>query len=148
MSRPKRVVLFDGVCNLCNWSVRHIVRNDPHGRFQLASLQSPVGRRLVSDCGLDPDALDTVVLIENGRVYTRSDAALRIGRRLQGLSRFLWPTRLVPRPIRDAFYDWVSRNRYRIFGKREVCMVPDPGFRERFLDAEETTAQVEVASER
>lgn len=135
------VVLFDGVCNLCNRSVAYIIRHDPRGRFRLASLQSAVGRALVAEHGLDPDALDTVVLIERGKLYRKSDAALRIARRLRGPSRFWWTARFVPRPLRDAAYGWVARNRYRWFGKRDECMVPGPGVRERFLDFEEASVE-------
>ena len=135
------IVLFDGVCNLCNRSVVHIIRHDPKARFRLASLQSPIGRELVAQHGLDPDALDTIVLIDRGKVYTKSDAALRIARRLRGPSRFWWTARLVPRPVRDAAYDLVARNRYRWFGKRDECMVPRPGDRERFLDYDEVSVE-------
>ena len=135
--RTHPIGLFDGVCNLCNRSVAHIIRNDPAGRFHFASLQSSVARSLGSKFGFDPATLDTIVLIENGCVYTRSDAALRIARRLQGPSRHWYLASVIPRPVRDALYDWVSRNRYHWFGRRAACMVPGPGVRERFLDAEE-----------
>lgn len=142
MSRPHPVVLFDGVCNLCNWTARHIIRHDPSGRFRLASLQSRPGRDLVAQYGVDPDTINTVVLVENGNVYTKSDAALMIARRLRGPSQFLWPMRFLPRPIRDAAYDWVSRNRYQIFGKREECMIPGSGIQERFLDGGELPVEL------
>lgn len=130
-------MLFDGVCNLCNRSVQCIIRHDPKGRFRFASLQSEVGRRLQAEHGLDPDAVNTIVLIEKGRAYTRSDAALRIARRLKVPARFWWPARFVPRQLRDAAYDWIGRNRYRWFGRREECMVPSPGVSELFIDAGE-----------
>ena len=131
------IVLFDGVCNLCNRSGVHIIRHDPKARFRLASLQSSIGREIVAQHGLDPDALETIVLIDRGTVYTKSDAALRIARRLRGPSRFWWTARFVPRAPRDAAYDWVARNRYRWFGKRDECMVPRPSDRDRFLDYDE-----------
>jgi predicted DCC family thiol-disulfide oxidoreductase YuxK len=134
------IVLFDGVCILCNRSVRHIIRHDPDARFRMASLQSDAGRALQQQYALDPDALDTVVLIDKGRVYTRSDAALRIMRRLEGTSKYWWHARHIPRPVRDFAYDLIARNRYRWFGKRDECMVPRPGDRQRFLDAEEAEA--------
>jgi predicted DCC family thiol-disulfide oxidoreductase YuxK len=132
------IVLFDGVCNLCNRSVAHIVRHDPKGRFRLASLQSAVGRSLQQEYGFNPDAVNTLVLIERGKAYTKSDAALRIARRLKGPVRYWWAARFVPRFFRDTLYDWIGRNRYRWFGKRDECMAPGPGVRERFLDADET----------
>jgi predicted DCC family thiol-disulfide oxidoreductase YuxK len=136
------IVLFDGVCNLCNLSVAYIVRHDPKGRFHFASLQSNAGRELQGEYGFDPDVVNTIVLIERGRAHTKSDAALRIARRLKGPVRFWWVARFVPRPVRDAIYDWIGRNRYRWFGKRDECMVPGPGVRERFLDSDETRSSV------
>ena len=131
------VVLFDGVCNLCNRSVAFIIRHDPKSRFRLAALQSDVGRELLALHGLNADEVNTVVLIAGDRVYTKSEAAVRIARRLSGWARLWWWAGLVPRPLRDAVYDWVSRNRFRWFGRRDACMAPAPGVRERFLDADE-----------
>ena len=133
-------ILFDGVCNLCNRSVRYIIRHDPGGRFRMASLQSEVGRGLQREHGLDPEAMNSLVLVERGKVYTKSDAALRIARRLRGPVRFAWPLRFVPRVVRNAMYDWIARNRYKWFGKRDECMVPGASVRNRFLDADETIA--------
>lgn len=134
------VVLFDGVCNLCSRSVQYIIRHDPKGRFRFASLQSEIGRELQERHGFDPNAVNTIVLIEHGKAYAKSDAALRIARCLSGPMRLWWLARFVPRPIRDLVYDWMGRNRYRWFGRREECMVPGQGVRERFLDADEATA--------
>ncbi len=127
------VVLFDGVCNLCNGSVQFIIARDPGGRLRFAALESEAARRLLTECGVREALPDSVVLVEGGTVYTRSSAALRIARRL----RFPWPMlyglRIVPPVLRDAVYDFIARNRYRWFGKREVCMIPTPEFRSRFL---------------
>jgi predicted DCC family thiol-disulfide oxidoreductase YuxK len=124
------VVLFDGVCNLCNATVRFILVRDRTGRFRFASLQSEAARRLL---GGDPPA-ESMILLEEGKSYTRSTAALRIARGL----RFPWPIlyafMAVPAPIRDLIYNWVARHRYRWFGKRETCMVPTAEFRERFIE--------------
>ncbi|MEW5927897.1 MAG: thiol-disulfide oxidoreductase DCC family protein [Gemmatimonadota bacterium] len=127
------VVLFDGVCNLCNGSVQFIVRHDPAGRFRFASLQSEAGQALLRRHGLDPTDLFSVILVEGGRAYARSDAALRIARGLTGPWRAAGALRAVPRPLRDAAYGWVARNRYRWFGKQEACMIPTPELRARFL---------------
>lgn len=127
------VVLFDGVCNLCNGSVQFIVRHDPAGRFRFASLQSEAGQALLRRHGLDPDDLFSVILVEGGRAYARSDAALRIARGLSGPLKAAGALRVVPRPLRDAVYGWVARNRYRWFGRREACMIPTPELRARFL---------------
>jgi len=127
------VILFDGVCNLCNAGVQFVVARDPAGHFQFAPLQSAAAARLIASSGVR-SLPDSIVLVEDGRVWTQSTAALRIARRL----RFPWPAAyamiVVPRPMRDWIYNLVARNRYRWFGKREVCMVPTPALRARFLD--------------
>ena len=124
------VVLFDGVCNLCNGAVRFILARDPAARFRFASLQSDAARRLLGDGG----PAETIVLLDAGKTYVKSTAALRIARGL----RFPWPLLnafvAVPRPVRDLIYDWVARHRYRWFGKRDTCMLPTPELRERFLE--------------
>jgi predicted DCC family thiol-disulfide oxidoreductase YuxK len=127
------IVLFDGVCNFCNRSVNWIIRRDRRGRFRFAALQSEAGTALQERHGLDPSALDTLVLVEDGRVYVKSTAALRILRRLRSRWRALYGLIAVPRPVRDFAYDWFARRRYRWFGKRDECMVPTADVRERFL---------------
>ena len=128
-----RVVLFDGVCNLCNGTIRFIIERDPQARFQFATLQSPAAAALIG-AHIDRASLpDSVVLVDAGRVHVRSTAALRIARQL----RFPWPLAwifiVVPRPIRDWVYDVIARHRYRWFGRRDECMVPTPELRNRFL---------------
>ena len=129
------IVLFDGVCHLCSSSVKFIIRRDPSARFRFAPLQSPIGQDLLRRHRLPADTSDTFVLIEGGRAYTRSTAALRVARRLSGL----WPVAylgiVVPRPVRDAIYRVIARNRYRWFGRRAECMLPTPEVKERFLQA-------------
>ena len=131
----KSIICFDGVCNLCNGFVQFIIPRDPHGRFQFAALDSEAARRVLREAGVTSGDADSVILIEHGRAYVRSAAALRIARRL----RFPWPLAYgliaVPRPLRDWFYDVVARNRYRWFGKRDVCLVPAPEISSRFLDS-------------
>ena len=127
-------LLFDGVCNLCNGSVQFILKRDKSGRFRFASLQSDAGRRLMTGHGLDPDALSSVVLIEDGRAYQESTAALRIARHLPGAWKLLRIFTVIPRPLRDAAYRLIARNRYRWFGKTEACWLPTPELRARFLE--------------
>lgn len=130
----EHVVLYDGVCNLCNGSVQFILRNDPRGKFRFAALQSEMGAKMLAGFGVPADRLDTLVYLRNGRLFTRSSAALHIARAL----RFPWPLLtvllVIPRPLRDTVYRWVASNRYRWFGKSDQCMVPTPDVRARFLD--------------
>ena len=126
------IVLFDGVCNLCDASVRFIIARDRHDQFRFAALQSAKGRSIAAEFGISGD-LGTFFLIEGGRAFERSDAWLRILRHLDGLWSALSAFIIVPRPIRDWFYDFVGRNRYRWFGKKDYCPTPDPGLRHKFL---------------
>jgi predicted DCC family thiol-disulfide oxidoreductase YuxK len=127
------IVLFDGVCNLCNASVQWVLQRDRHNHFQFASLQSETGRRLLEQHGLEPGQLDTVVLIADGKAYTHSTAAIEVMRRLGGLWSVAAVLKMVPRPLRDAVYAWVGRNRYRWYGRTEVCWLPRPEWKEKFL---------------
>ena len=126
------VVLFDGVCNLCNASVGFLIDRDPDAVFRFAPLQSDIGRALVADCDLEGE--DSIVLVEDGQCYLRSDAALRIAGRMRGAWPLLGVFRLVPRPLRDALYRTVAQNRYRWFGKQDACRLPTPDLQRRFLD--------------
>lgn len=137
--RARGIILFDGVCNLCAWAVRFIIARDPAGRFRLASLQSAAGRSLLARYGVDaPPEPESVILIEGGQIYMRSDAALRIARGLRAPWPLAWAAIIMPRPLRDLGYDFVARNRYRWFGRQEACWLPTPALRARFLDSEET----------
>ncbi len=127
------VILFDGVCNLCNASVDFVLRRDTAARFRFASLQSEAGRRVLFATGWRAPVPDALVLVDGGEVYTASAAALRIAKGL-GLPWALWYVFiLVPRPLRDGVYFWVARQRYRWFGRRETCRLPSAEERERFL---------------
>jgi predicted DCC family thiol-disulfide oxidoreductase YuxK len=127
------LVLFDGVCNLCNGAVQFIIRRDPKAEFQFAPLTSAAASRALASLP-SRELPDSVVLVDDGRIYTRSDAALRIARGL----RFPWPLAyafaVVPRGLRDWVYDAVASRRYRWFGRRDQCTIPGPSIRERFLD--------------
>jgi predicted DCC family thiol-disulfide oxidoreductase YuxK len=131
----RSIVLFDGICNLCSGSVAFVIARDPGGRFAFAALQTDAARTLLRQVSAPESLPDSIVLIEDGRVYTRSTAALRIARGL----RFPWPLAsaffAVPRPVRDWVYDAVARNRYRWFGQRAVCMMPTPDIRRRFIES-------------
>lgn len=129
-----RVLLIDGLCNVCEAWVRFVVPRDPGGRFAFAPLQSERGRAALARAGLPEDYLGGVVLLEGERTYTKSDAVLRV---LGGLSG-AWPLfaalRILPRVLRDAVYDALIARRYRWFGKKDACLVPTPDVAARFLD--------------
>jgi len=128
------IVLFDGVCNVCNRLTRFVIEHDPPpARFRLAALQSETGRRLLRAHGLSEDDLDTFVLVEGDRALVRSTAALRLLALLGPPWSLLAVLRVVPRPLRDAVYDWIARHRHEWWGKRDECMVPTPDVRSRFL---------------
>lgn len=129
----ERIILFDGVCNFCNNWIDFVVRRDPKGKFKFAALQSDSGKRLLAERGLSADGLTTVFLLDGERVHARSGAALRIAAGLGGAWPLVSVFLIVPPFIRNAVYDWIARNRYRWFGKRDTCRVPGPGERSRFL---------------
>jgi predicted DCC family thiol-disulfide oxidoreductase YuxK len=127
-------ILFDGVCNLCNGFVQFAIARDPSARFRFAALGSGPAQALLKEAGVTGPLPDSVVLVEDGRVFVRSAAALRVAR---GLT-FPWPLAyglvVVPRGIRDFVYDLIAARRYRWFGRRETCMVPTPDLARRFLN--------------
>ena len=134
------IVFYDGVCGLCNRLVQFLLKHDANDRLRFASLQSDFAVKVLSRHGIDPRDLDTVHIVENyeqpnEQMLNRSDAILRAGRELGGI----WAVaatigRIVPRPVRDLFYRFVANNRYRVFGKYETCMLPEPRHRAKFLD--------------
>lgn len=127
------VILFDGICNFCNSSVNYVIEHDPKGYFKFAALQSEIGERLKEKFCIDTIRTDSVILIEDDKVFTRSTAALRIARKLSGPASLLYAFIIVPRPIRDLLYDQFAKRRYKFFGERNACMIPTPEIRARFL---------------
>jgi predicted DCC family thiol-disulfide oxidoreductase YuxK len=131
----KKIILFDGVCNLCNGAVQWIIRRDSLDTFRFASLQSAVGQELTRARQIDTGQVDSIILIDPGvAFYIKSDAALEIARGLKGYRLLPFLFGWIPKSIRDAMYDLVARNRYRLFGKKQECMVPTPELKARFLD--------------
>ncbi|KAA5543943.1 thiol-disulfide oxidoreductase DCC family protein [Adhaeribacter rhizoryzae] len=133
MKSKSAVILFDGVCNLCNGFVQFVISHDPAGRFKFAALQSETGRQLLQKFQPGVYNLDTVILIENNKLYHRSTAALRILRHLSGAWPLLYLAIILPVFFRDWGYNFVARNRYRWLGQRESCLMPTPGLKARFL---------------
>ena len=131
------LILFDGVCNLCNGFVQFVIEHDPAGRFRFAALQSVAGQAVLAAHGLDANAVatepDSVLLELDGQLYSHSDAVLRIARELGGPWRLLLAGYVLPRAWRDAAYRLVARNRYRWFGRQESCWLPTPELKARFL---------------
>ena len=134
------IVFYDGICGLCNRLVQFLLKHDRQDRLRFASLQSDFASRVLGPHGIDPKDLDTVHVVEhyqqsNERVLDRSDAILRAGRELGGIWKLVASIgRIVPRGVRDLFYRFVANNRYRVFGKYETCMLPQPKHRAKFLD--------------
>ena len=128
----ERLVLFDGVCNFCNGAVNFIIRHDDEKKFKFAPLQSEIGGQMRAKYGIGDD-IDSIILIENDKAYTHSTAGLRVAKGLGGIWSFGYALIIVPAFIRDWAYRLFAKNRYRLFGRQDACMLPTPDVRERFL---------------
>ena len=128
------IILFDGVCNFCNNVVNFVIGRDPKSIFKFATLQSSVAQEILKSHNLDNTGMSSFFLIENGRVYSKSTAALRVCRRLKGLWPLMYGFIIVPKLFRNGIYDLIAKNRYTWFGKKEVCMIPSPDVSARFLN--------------
>jgi predicted DCC family thiol-disulfide oxidoreductase YuxK len=126
------IIFFDGVCNLCNGAVQFVLKNDKHNVFKFASLQSNFAQKLLIERNLPSHDFDTIILLENGRIYTKSNAIFRIARKLPN---FYWLSyfSILPQAFTDFCYDIISKNRLKWFGKRESCWLPNKELNERFL---------------
>jgi predicted DCC family thiol-disulfide oxidoreductase YuxK len=128
------IILFDGVCNLCNSSVNFVIRRDRHNRFRFASLQSDIAQQLAARLQFSVAAMESFILISDGKTYFKSTAALKVARELGFPWNLLYAFIIIPRPLRDTVYSWIARNRYRWFGRKDACMVPTPELRKKFLE--------------
>ncbi len=128
------IILFDGVCNLCNGAVQYVIKHDREGIFRFASLQGEHGQRLLKQHNLPAAELSTFVLIKDGKAFTKSTAALLVAKQLNGVVKSLYIFRAIPAFVRDAVYNFIARNRYRLFGRKDSCMIPSPELRARFLN--------------
>jgi predicted DCC family thiol-disulfide oxidoreductase YuxK len=126
------VILFDGLCNLCNGAVQFVIKRDKKNSFHFASLQSDYAAEKMIQFDIKPAQLESIILLEDGKLYKRSTAALRVARKLNGLWPLLYGFIIVPRFIRDAVYNYIAKNRYKWFGKQESCWVPTPALKRRF----------------
>lgn len=129
-----KIILFDGVCNLCNGAINFIIKHDPKAVFSFASLQGETGQKLLAKHKIDPNKIDSIILIECQSVSVKSTAALRIAKSLNRGYPLLYGFIIIPIFIRNAVYDYIARNRYKWFGKKDSCMIPTPELKSRFLD--------------
>ncbi len=128
-----KIILFDGVCNLCHYWVTFVIHSDRNKVLRFASLQSETGQTLLKQYHIPADKLSTVVFLDNGKVYTHSSAALRICKYLKGVYRLFYALRIIPKPLRDALYHLIARNRYAWFGKSATCLLPTTDVQDRFI---------------
>ncbi len=132
-NQVKHIILFDGVCNLCNGSVQFIIKRDKHSKFRFASLQSEFGQDKLLAFHLDNKDMDSFVYVRDGKVFTKSTAGLMVLKDLGGLWKILYLLIIFPKPLRDWFYNLIAKNRYKMFGKKESCMLPSADLKSRFL---------------
>jgi predicted DCC family thiol-disulfide oxidoreductase YuxK len=127
------IILFDGICNLCNGAVQFIIKHDRDKKFLFASLQSETGQQLLKQFGLSLKNFNSFTLVQDDRVYTKSTGALKVARQISGGWKFLYAFIIIPAFIRDGIYSWIANNRYKWFGKKDSCMIPTPELQARFL---------------
>ncbi len=132
-NKENSILLFDGVCNLCNSAVQFVIKRDKKKKFLYTSLQSKTGQKLLLKYGLNLSDFDSFILIENEKYFTKSTAALKVAKGLGGIWSMLYIFIIIPKFTRNAIYDFIARNRYKWFGKRDECMLPSPEFKDRFL---------------
>lgn len=133
MNEKHKIILFDGVCNLCNGAVTYIIKHDKKNVFKFAALQSEIGKQLVAKFNIDTKKVDSIILIDDEKHYEKSSAALHITKNLSGAYPLLFGFMIVPKFIRNAVYDYIARNRYKWFGKKESCMIPTKELKAKFL---------------
>lgn len=131
--KENNIVIFDGVCNLCNWSVLFIVKRDAKAIFKFTSMQSEFGVAILQRGGLSFENPESVLLLKDGELLNKSSAAIAIATKLDGAWKLLALFRFLPQNLRDAIYSWIAKNRYRCFGKRDECMVPTEELKKRFI---------------
>ena len=129
------LILFDGICHLCTWSTIFAIKRDPRKHFKFASLQSPLGQQLLKQFGWPYEDFKTFVLVIEDGHYTKSTAILKVVEKLKQPWPIIYALIIIPRPIRDWVYDYIARNRYRLFGKRETCLVPTADSMGRFIES-------------
>jgi len=135
LKEGEKIILFDGICNLCNSAIQFVIKRDKKNLYKFATLQSDTAKALLQERGIDTSKIDSIILIDpNTAYYTKSSAALEIGKTFGGGWRLIGVFEWVPGPVRDWVYDLIAKNRYRWFGKQNECMVPTPELKAKFLD--------------
>jgi predicted DCC family thiol-disulfide oxidoreductase YuxK len=135
LPEDKKIVLFDGVCNLCDTAVQFIIKHDKKDVFRFVSLQSTTAKEILKYIDVDPTKTDSIILYEPGKAYYyKAEAALNIASELEGAISLLTVFKLLPNSFTNIIYDYIAKNRYRWFGKKENCMIPTPELRSKFLD--------------
>ena len=133
MMKTRSIIFFDGVCNLCNASIDFIIKRDKNDHFLVGALQDPISNKILSDFEVNEGYLDSLVLLENGKIYYKSTAALKIARQLSGAWSIFYPLIILPDWFRDPVYNWIARNRYQWFGKKNTCRIPTSEERKKFI---------------
>ncbi|WP_231464890.1 thiol-disulfide oxidoreductase DCC family protein [Pedobacter sp. Leaf132] len=128
------VIFFDGICSLCNASVQFVIEHDKKNYFKFTALQGNYARAVLPKFAVNPEILNSTLLLENGKLYTKSSSALRVAKKLNGLWPLLYGFIIIPKFIRDWFYDIIAKNRYKWWGKQESCWVPTPELKSKFYD--------------
>ena len=130
----KKIILFDGVCNLCNSAVQFVIQHDKKDVFRFVALQSELGQEILNHIGIDPKNIDSIILYEPGiSYYYKSSAALQIAKHLDGILHYGTVFRIIPTGISNLIYDYIAKNRYKWYGKKESCMIPTPELKAKFL---------------
>ena len=129
----EKIILFDGVCNLCNSTIQKVIEKDSKNQFKFASLQSEFGQKFLEKNKLSQTDFNSMILMEGDKFYTQSDAALRIGKELSGIYKLSGLFFIFPKFLRNSVYNWVAKNRYKWFGKQESCWLPTPELQEKFI---------------
>lgn len=135
-NQPHKILLFDGVCNLCNNTVLFVIKRDRKKQIRFGAIQSQEGKKLLQKFAIDQQYLGSLIFIDEGKVYLKSSGALRLSKYLSGLWPLLYALMVIPAFIRNPIYDFVAANRYKWFGKKEVCMIPTPELKSLFLNDE------------
>ncbi len=127
------IILFDGICNLCNAAVQFVIKRDTSNQFLFASFQSGEGEKILAENNFHDNNMNSFILVENNKIYERSTAVLKVTKKLKGLWPMLYGFIIVPKFLRDGVYSFIAKNRYQWFGKKDECMIPTPELRAKFL---------------